>query len=132
MNYICRLIKINAANWYLYVVGFVTAMYVGAIFPVFAFLLSRIIVTISGIENSTGDDLVVLQQDVYILSITLFFISISALLVMSFRGVSFVYLTENLGYTLKNNAFRVSINRPMKEVDEIGKQKLAHIVNTNC
>jgi ABC-type multidrug transport system fused ATPase/permease subunit len=51
---------------------------------------------------------------------------------MAFRGVSFVYLTENLGYYLKNKAFKVSINRPMKEVDEIGKQKLAHIVNTNC
>ena len=51
---------------------------------------------------------------------------------MALRGISFTLLTEALGFYLKKNAFKTSINKSMIEIDNIGKQNLANIVTTNC
>jgi ABC-type transport system involved in cytochrome bd biosynthesis fused ATPase/permease subunit len=48
------------------------------------------------------------------------------------RGISFTYLTENLGFFLKKSAFKVSINKSMVDIERIGAQTLAYIITTNC
>jgi hypothetical protein len=50
MGYIWELMKFNKELWHLYVVGIVGSTLIGAIFPTFAYLLSNIIVTLSGIK----------------------------------------------------------------------------------
>ena len=59
-------------------------------------------------------------------------ISVSSLFITSMKGVSLVYLNETLGYFLKDMAYSRSINKEMKEIDQIGKQQLAFLINTNC
>ena len=62
MSYIWRLMKHNKSHWYLYIIGILGALYIGSIFPVFAFILSRIIVTLSGIERVTDAELPAFQE----------------------------------------------------------------------
>lgn len=40
----------NKKYWYLYTIGIFASILIGAIFPVFAYLLSDIVVTLNGIE----------------------------------------------------------------------------------
>jgi hypothetical protein len=40
----------NKHIWYLYVIGITGSIFIGTIFPIFAYLLSNIIVTLSGIK----------------------------------------------------------------------------------
>lgn len=49
MNYIWKLMTYNKKLWYLYLIGIVGSFFIGSIFPTFAYLLSNIIVTLSGI-----------------------------------------------------------------------------------
>lgn len=44
----------NKKIWYLYLIGIVGSFFIGAIFPTFAYLLSNIIVTLSGIRYETN------------------------------------------------------------------------------
>lgn len=50
MSYICRLMRSNSKFWYLYLIGIVGSIFIGAIFPTFAYLLSNIIVTLTGVR----------------------------------------------------------------------------------
>lgn len=50
MGYICRLMRFNRKLWYLYLIGIIGSLFIGAIFPTFAYLLSNIIVTLSGVK----------------------------------------------------------------------------------
>lgn len=49
MSYICKLMKFNKKVWYLYLIGIVGSFFIGAIFPTFSYLLSNILVTLTGI-----------------------------------------------------------------------------------
>jgi hypothetical protein len=49
MSYICRLMAYNKKIWYLYLIGIVGSFFIGAIFPTFSYLLSNILVTLTGI-----------------------------------------------------------------------------------
>ena len=40
----------NSKYWYLYLIGIVGSVFIGAIFPTYAYLLSNIIVTLSGVK----------------------------------------------------------------------------------
>jgi hypothetical protein len=42
----------NSEYWYLHVFGKLSSMYIGAVFPIFAYLLSQIIDVLSEIENT--------------------------------------------------------------------------------
>jgi|688.fasta_scaffold340772_1 Kef-type K+ transport system membrane component KefB len=98
MSYICRLMAYNKKIWYLYLIAIVGSFFIGAIFPTFSYLLSNILVTLTGIAYET--DSVKLQQyqeQVKALSISLFLISVGSLVIVILRGVSFTYLTEGLG-----------------------------------
>ena len=44
--------KFNKEMWYFHLIGIIGSIFIGAIFPVFAYLLSTIIVTLSGIKYS--------------------------------------------------------------------------------
>lgn len=48
--------KINKSMWYFHLIGIVGSIFIGAIFPTFAYLLSNIIVTISGIRYSESEE----------------------------------------------------------------------------
>ena len=103
--------KMNGNYWYLYLFGILGSMYVGAIFPIFAFLLSKIIDILAKIKNTT--DMVALegfQQDAMDLSLAMLAISFGGLFIISLRGISFTFLTERLGFILKKNSFEKSIN----------------------
>lgn len=100
--------------WYFQLIGIIGSIFIGAIFPTFAYLLSNIIVTLSGIKYSNNtEELEQYQKDVQALSLSLFLISLGSLLIVSLRGVSFTHLTESLGFYLKKKAFETSINKSM-------------------
>ena len=40
MNYVWKLMQFNRSHWYLQVFGILGSMYIGAVFPIFAYLLS--------------------------------------------------------------------------------------------
>ena len=123
----------NSKYWYLYLIGIVGSVFIGAIFPTYAYLLSNIIVTLSGVKYATDEEeLARYQEEVSALSLSLFMISVGSLLIVALRGVSFTHLTETLGYYLKRKSFRTAINKPMVELDEYGPQQYAHIITTNC
>lgn len=125
--------KFNSKLWYLYLIGIVGSIFIGAIFPTFAYLLSNIIVTLSGVKYSkNAEELAGYQEDVKALSLSLFMISVGSLLIVALRGVSFTHLTETLGFYLKKKAFKLSINKPMLELEDYGPQQYAHIITTNC
>lgn len=42
--------KANRNHWYLYLIGIIGSIFIGAIFPTFAYLLSNIIVTLMGVR----------------------------------------------------------------------------------
>ena len=42
--------RFNRKLWYLYLIGIIGSLFIGAIFPTFAYLLSNIIVTLSGVK----------------------------------------------------------------------------------
>ena len=52
MGYIWELVKMNSEWWYLHVFGILGSIYIGAVFPIFAYLLSQIIDVLSDIENT--------------------------------------------------------------------------------
>lgn len=84
----------NKKIWYLYLIGIVASFFIGAIFPTFAYLLSNIIVTLSGIAYETNPTkLVDHQEQVKALSLSLFLISLGSLVIVILRGVSFTHLT---------------------------------------
>lgn len=133
MSYICRLMKFNKKLWYLYLIGIVGSFFIGAIFPTFSYLLSNILVTLSGIAyDKDPSRLVIYQEQVRALSISLFLLSLGALVIVILRGVSFTYLTEILGGYLKRTSFKTSINKNMVDIDKYGAQNLGHIITTNC
>ena len=133
MSYICRLMRSNSKFWYLYLIGIVGSIFIGAIFPTFAYLLSNIIVTLTGVRYAKDTrELEGYQEEVKALSLSLFMISIGSLLIVALRGISFTHLTETLGFSLKKKAFKTSIHKSMVELDEYGPQQYAHIVTTNC
>ena len=49
MNYIGKLMGFNKKLWYLYLISMVGSFFIGAIFPTFSYLLSNILVTLTGI-----------------------------------------------------------------------------------
>jgi hypothetical protein len=57
---------------------------------------------------------------------------VGSLVIVILRGVSFTYLTEDLGESLKKTAFKTSINKNMIDIDTYGAQNLGHIITTNC
>lgn len=94
MGYIWRLMKFNRKYWYLYLIGIIGSLFIGAIFPTYAYLLSNIIVTLSGVKYAKDDqELSRYQEEVSALSLSLFMISIGSLLIVALRGVSFTHLT---------------------------------------
>lgn len=125
--------KFNKKLWYLYLIGIVGSFFIGAIFPTFSYLLSNILVTLSGIAyDKDPAHLVIYQEQVRALSISLFLLSLGALVIVILRGVSFTYLTEVLGGYLKRTSFKTSINKNMVDIDKYGAQNLGHIITTNC
>lgn len=52
MNYFISLMAMNKDKWYLYVLGFLGAIYFGCIFPLFSYLISRIIYILQSIANA--------------------------------------------------------------------------------
>ena len=56
MSYIKRLMGFNSKYWYLYLIGIVGSLFIGAIFPTYAYLLSNIIVTLSGVKYATDEE----------------------------------------------------------------------------
>lgn len=55
MRYITKLMGMNKKIWYLHLIGIVGSIFIGAIFPTFAYLLSTIIVTLLGLAyNRNG------------------------------------------------------------------------------
>jgi ABC-type antimicrobial peptide transport system ATPase subunit len=66
------------------------------------------------------------------LSLSMLALSFGALVIQSLRGISYSYLTENLGKMLKRNSFEKAINKHMTEIDEYGAQNYAHIITINC
>lgn len=133
MSYICRLMKFNKKIWYFYLIGIVASLFIGAIFPTFSYLLSNILVTLTGIAYQKDPaKLSFHQEQVKALSISLFLISLGSLVIVILRGVSFTYLTESLGYFLKKSSFKTSINKSMVDIDGYGPQNLAYIITTNC
>ena len=108
--------KYNHKYWYLHLFGILGSTYIGAVFPIFAYLLSQIIDVLSTIESTPKDDIVslTLQQKLAMdLSLGMLAISFGALFIAVLRGVSFTYLTEKLGFFLKKNSFEKSINKNM-------------------
>lgn len=84
----------NKKIWYLYLIGIVGSFFIGAIFPTFAYLLSNILVTLTGIAyEKDASKLVMYQEQVKALSISLFLLSLGALVIVMLRGISFAYLT---------------------------------------
>ena len=47
--------KFNKKYWYLYLIGIIGSLFIGAIFPTYAYLLSNIIVTLSGVKYAKDD-----------------------------------------------------------------------------
>ena len=133
MSYIARLMKFNHKYWYLYLIGIIGSLFIGAIFPTYAYLLSNIIVTLSGVKYAKDEaELAKYQEEVSALSLSLFMISVGSLLIVALRGVSFTHLTQSLGHYIKKKSFKTAINKPMVELDEYGPQQYAHIITTNC
>lgn len=95
MGYISRLMGFNKKLWYLHLIGIVGSIFIGAIFPTFAYLLSNIIVTLLGLAyNRNGSpEFIRYQSEVAALSLSLFLISLGSLVIVILRGVSFTYLT---------------------------------------
>ena len=96
MNYVWKLMKFNKDHWYLQVFGILGSMYIGAVFPIFAYLLSEIIDVLASISNTDPADmnrLETLQADAMNLSLAMLAISVGALFIAVLRGVSFTYLT---------------------------------------
>lgn len=123
----------NKKIWYLYLIGIVGSFFIGAIFPTFAYLLSNILVTLTGIAyEKDPNKLIMYQEQVKAFSISLFLLSLGALVIVMLRGISFAYLTEILGEFLKKSSFRTSINKSMVEIDNYGAQNLGTIITTNC
>lgn len=52
MRYFMSLMDMNKDKWYLYVLGFLGAIYFGCIFPLFSYLISRIIYILQSIANA--------------------------------------------------------------------------------
>lgn len=94
MRYIGKLMKFNKKLWFLYLIGIIGSIFIGAIFPTFAYLLSNIIVTLSGVKYEEDPArLAEYQEEVKALSLSLFMISIGSLLIVALRGVGFTHLT---------------------------------------
>lgn len=61
MGYVWSLIKYNQKYWYLHLFGILGSMYIGAVFPIFAYLLSQIIDVLSTIESTPKNDIAALS-----------------------------------------------------------------------
>jgi hypothetical protein len=62
MNYIWRLMGFNKKLWYLYLISMVGSFFIGAIFPTFSYLLSNILVTLTGIAYEKNPSMLIVHQ----------------------------------------------------------------------
>lgn len=111
MGYIMKLIKLNKDKWYLYILGVIGAIYFGCIFPVFSYLISRIIFILQNIALADPKTLPGYQDQAHRLAALLFFISFGSLIFTTMRWIIFEYFNEKIGYAAKSTGFRKLIHK---------------------
>ncbi len=131
--YLWRLLEINNKYRVHYIVGIISAVLLGSIFPTFSVILSSLINL--GVEVETSTDPVEkaeLAQKSHTISILLFVVAILNLFIIIIKEYAFLDIGENLGVVLKKAAFKTTVNLQMAEIDKRGKPSLVHLVNTSA
>lgn len=111
MSYFTKLMSLNGDKWYLYLLGIVGAVYFGSIFPIFSYLISKIIFLLQNIATANEETLPGYQYKAHLLAALLFLISFGSLVFTTMRWVIFEYFNEKIGYIVKLSAFRKLIHR---------------------
>lgn len=83
--------KFNKDKWFLYLLGIIGAVYFGCIFPVFSFLISKIIFILQNIALQDPITLPEYQRQAHLLASLLFLVSFGSLIFTTMRWVIFEY-----------------------------------------
>lgn len=110
--------KLNGNRWFLFVLGILGSVYFGSIFPLFSYLITRIIFLLNSLASSNSENLSANSKEAYDLSVLLFVISFGSLIFTTMRWVIFEYFNEKVGYLAKLNAFTRLIGRKYAEIEE--------------
>lgn len=113
-----KLIKFNKHKWYLYVLGVIGAVYFGCIFPVFSYLISRIIFILQNIAMADPNTLPGYQDQAHALATLLFVISFGSLIFTTMRWIIFEYFNEKIGYIVKSTAFKKLVHKNYPEIEQ--------------
>jgi hypothetical protein len=76
----------------LYFLGILSSIIIGTVFPFFAYVLSNVMVIISGIKYCKPEEQDYYQEQAFQFSLMLFWISLSALIFTAVKGWCFVHI----------------------------------------
>lgn len=81
--------KLNENRWFLFLLGILGAVYFGSIFPIFSYLITRIIFLLNNLANPNSENLLANSREANALSVSLFIISFGSLIFTTMRWVIF-------------------------------------------
>lgn len=127
------MLKINKKYKLHYILGIISAILLGSIFPSFSVILASLVnigmhfETV--VDEAEKNDLV---GQSHTLSILLFVFAILNLVMIVVKEYSFLEIGENLGVVLKRAAFKTTVSMDMAEIDKRGRPNLVHLINVSA
>lgn len=119
-SYMSHMFKVNKSILPLLIIGTLCSMYVGCIFPLFSYYLSKLIVLLSNIKYRPESERAGYIHQTQLYSLYMLLISIGGYFAVALRGVFFNIWTTKLVSKLKKQLYEKLLKMSTAFYDRVG------------